>query len=603
MGGGQSKPAPPPTVIEQEPPAGSGQSSIIYPERPDTPRLDGISRSLANECSQCILQVASGISSSSVKISREFGEVSEVQCRKYTTDLKNVRDKKMSFQDFIGNLQAGRYLRNLNNGYCEQIELSGEELSKVTKLEQFDESKLRSVRIQKVSSGGFSSDTKAKLTPSIPFKLSFNGQEINVKSMAVYHPCPLRLEGIQADAVLSLNDPGFEDSNYVVLIPLVSRNSGSPSTQFFDTVFSQISTVTAPDPTGQYPIRNVPVGNNWSLTKVFNTLPTGTGALEVTNGFYEWKGMPALERKREDGNGTITYSWVESGKPSPRYIMLDTPVDVSPNSLATVTQSLPVTPSTDAVHAVLYSSNPMQRGIVHKAGPPGSSYSCGTRETFTDLQGVYDAAKKEYGTQEEDEACDAWTYWANRGTRGFTTQQITTMIFNAMVFIAMAVGAYLALAAVLRMYDVEAAGFSQGVGKVTAVFFKNLQQKTAALRNAVPLGLPMGPGALRALSKGDAAKLEGTTKNSQLEDLAKNEALGDAAAIPALPMPTVVPGMPLALPTPTTTTTTPSEKVGESFLPTPEGQRKRGVFKTGTLGRGRIIHGRDRDGSTRRGGR
>jgi hypothetical protein len=58
-------------------------------------------------------------------------------------------------------------------------------------------------------------------------------------------------------------------------------------------------------------------------------------------------------------------------------------------------------------------------------------------------------------------------------------------MFNALVFVAMAVGAYLALAAVLRLYDVEVADFSKGLGKVIAVFFKNLQQKTTALRNTI----------------------------------------------------------------------------------------------------------------------
>jgi hypothetical protein len=58
-------------------------------------------------------------------------------------------------------------------------------------------------------------------------------------------------------------------------------------------------------------------------------------------------------------------------------------------------------------------------------------------------------------------------------------------MFQIMVFVAMAVGAYLALSAVLRMYDVEAADLSKGIGKVTAVVFKNLQQKAASLKNKV----------------------------------------------------------------------------------------------------------------------
>lgn len=470
MGGGGSRPAPPPpTVVEQEPPAGSGQSSIVYADRPDTPRLDGLTRSLSNECNGCNLQIASGISSSSVKLSREFGEVTDVQCKRFTTDWKRVNDKQMSFQDFLGNLQAGRYLRNLNNGYCEQVILSPEELQKVKKPEQFDTNKLESVRIQKLSSGGFSSDTKAKLTPSIPFKLSFMGKEITVKTMSVYHPCPLRIEGVQPDAVFSLNDPSFDDgSGYIILVPLVAKNTADPSIEFFDRVLPQINAVTAPEATGQYMTRNIATGTNWSLTKVFSTMVTTGGSFEVQNGYYEWKGMPALERVREDGNNTITYSWKESGKPSPRYIMLDTPVAISSSSLSSITQSLPVTPSSDAVHAVLYSSNPLQRGIVHKQGPPNPACA---RESFADMNGV------------KEEFCDAWTAWAQTSEpKGFSTQQIFDLMFKVLIFVAMGVGAYLALAAVLRLYDVELSNVSTGLGKITATVFKSLKQKAGDMK-------------------------------------------------------------------------------------------------------------------------
>jgi hypothetical protein len=519
MGGGGSRPAPPPTVVEQEPPKGSGQSSIIYADRPDTPRLDGLTRSLSNDCNGCSLQIKSGISSSSVKLSREFGEVTDVQCKRFTTDWKRVNEKQMSFQDFLGNLQAGRYLRNLNNGYCEQVILSPEELQKVKKPEQFDMNRLESVRIQKLSSGGFSSDTKAKLTPSIPFKLSFMGQEITVKTMSVYHPCPLRIEGIQPDAVFSLNDPSFDDgSGYIILVPLIAKNTADPSIEFFDRVLPQINAVTAPEATGQYMTRNIATGTNWSLTKVFSAVDTAGGSFEVKNGYYEWKGMPALERVREDGNNTITYSWKESGKPSPRYIMLDTPVAISSSSLSSITQSLPVTPSSDAIHAVLYSSNPLQRGIVHKQGPPNPSCM---RESFADMNGV------------KEEFCDDWTAWAqNSEPKGYTTQQIFGLIFNVLVFIAMGVGAYIALSAVLREYHDGLSNVSTGLGKITAMVFKSLRQKagemkgmTSMMQNPLAgLKVPSIENPLAALQTAVAQPVAAVQKAVDVADTSKEDA-------------------------------------------------------------------------------
>jgi hypothetical protein len=517
MGNEASSPAP--TVIEEEPPAGSGESSIVYPSRGGKPRLDGVSRSLANECNGCQLQVVSGISSSSVKVSRDYGFVSANKCRAYASDLKKVRGRMMSWQDFLGNLQAGKYLRFLDNGYCEQVELPSEEAQKVTKVEEFDEGKLKSVRIQQMSSGGFSADTKARFTPSIPFKIRFTAggtsKEITVKTMTLYHPCPLRLEGVQPDAVLSLNDPSFDNPEYVVIVPLVGRNMPGNSVEFLQKIMSQVATVSQPDPaTGQYIGRDIPTGASWTLSKLFTVQPSGDGNFDVMDGFYQWKGMPPLERKRTDGPGTITYSWVESGTPAPQYIMMDTPVVCNPGDMATLTSLLPVTPALDAIHAVLYNDNPFQRGIVHKQGPPGAS--CATKETFTtDLQGAYGLGESYLaGGSQEEEACDAWTLWAQASAgKGFTPQQITALLFNSMVFFAMCVGAYLAFHAVLRYYDVQYSKLSETVGKITAVFAKNLSQKAAAMRQNISTnlsGLP-GPGGLLALKSGLPGELPAGT--------------------------------------------------------------------------------------------
>ena len=498
MGGGGSKPAPAPTVVEQPPPAGSSERSVVYPERPNAPRLDGLTRSLANDCApgRCVLRVVPGISSSSVRLSREFGVVSEFQCQRYDSDLNRVRNKQMSFQDFVRNLQAGKYLRNLGNGYCEQVELP----DPVASLDQYDEGKLRTIRIQKIESAGFSANTKARFTPSIPFKMMYGGQEFTVSTMTLYHPCPLRIENVQSDAVLSLNDPSFGNPSHVVLIPLVGRNSSDPSVSFLEKIAPEIVTVSAEDPaSGQYLTRDIPTGANWTLSKVFGISAGRGAALEVGNGYYQWTGMPALERVRKETPGTITYAWEPTGRPPPKYIMLDTPVAMSPSDLATITQRLPITPPEDAVHAVLYDGgNPLNRGIVHKQGPPVPPGGCPTRESFTnaDMNG----------------SCDPWQTWAQTAEgRGYTTEMIIGLLFNVALTIAAAVGAYLALVAVAKMYDVQLRGVAEGLGKITAVFAKDLQQKVEKVKNAVS-------------SVGNIAKNPGAFAKGQVQ----SRMLGDA---------------------------------------------------------------------------
>lgn len=335
---------------------------------------------------------------------------------------------------------------------------------------------------------GFSADTKAVFRPSIPFKMRYgvhgsrSYQDFTVDTITMYHPCPLRLEGVQPDAVLSLNDPSFGNPTHVVLIPLVGKNLPGPSVSFIEKIASHIVTISSPDPsTGQYLERDIPTGADWSLQKLFSTQRMGDW-FEVTSGYYVWEAMPALKRVRRESPGIIEFVWEEdkSEPVRPTYIMLDKPAPCNPTDIAILTQRMPVTPTEDAIHAVNYQG--VRGAIFHKPGPPGAS--CPTKETFTDVQSVYALAD---GTQEEDEACDAWTYWANRGTRGFTSQQFTETIFGVFVFIAMALGAYIALAAVLRMYDVKVADLSAGIGKIVAVFARNLQQKATVLRERMDL--------------------------------------------------------------------------------------------------------------------
>lgn len=495
MGGGASRPIP--SKFEDEPYPGLQQ-----------PRLDNISRSMANECKECKLEVITGISSSTVKLSREFGSVSGLQCGSYEFAKQQVNEKKLSLQDFLSALESGQYYRDngLNNGHCEQLIISSEDSQKITNIGEVD-GKVKVNRIQTERTGGFSASTKALITPSIPFKLRLtaagNTREVSIKHMTLYHPCPLRVEGIQYDAVLSLNDPYKADSEFVILLPIVGANKPSPSADFLGKIMSQVVSVSEPDPaSGKYLERDIPTGTGWSLRKLFNTNPSDpkevekTPNLEITDGFYQWVGLSGLKRERIEvrasdlginlrfGNPVVGYKnkWVPSGEPSPMYLMLDRPLVCNPADLAILTQRFPATPSEEAINPVLYSDNPLQRGIVHKQG---STPYCETREQFTnaDLQGVYGLT----GTSvQEEEACDAWTLWAQATAgKGFTNQQIASVIFNVLVFVAMAVGTYVAFGAVLRFYDVEYSELAKNVGKLTAVFARNLSQKAAAVKSGL----------------------------------------------------------------------------------------------------------------------
>lgn len=459
---------------------------------------------------------------SSIQVSREFGGVPPQQCKTYETDRANVIGNRMSLQDFLNKAQAGEYYQDLNNGFCKRVELTPADAAGITSADQVT-GKLKTVRIQKKSSGGFSADTKVRITPSIPFRIRLTaaGQtvDISITTMSLYHPAPLRLEGEQADAILSLNDPSFDNPAFVVLVPLVARNIPSSSVGFLQKILSNSVAVSQPDPsTGEYVKKDVATGVDWTLDKLFTVQKNcTTKGFDVLDGFYQWKGMPVLEQVRTEtedtrqfgnrtlslGTKTVRLSWVPSGEPSPSYILLDKPVACNPVDLGTLTQRMPVTLPDDAIHAVLYSSNPLNRGIVHKEAqtPQNAPVS---RESFTDLRGV------------NESSCDPWTVWASAPTDNrFTSANITSLIMNALVVLAMAVGAFLALSAVLRMYDVEYADFSKGLGKVTAVFVRSLKEKASALKQKVSgLKSIAKPGAAGALGKGGPAGALGALSES-----------------------------------------------------------------------------------------
>lgn len=101
---------------------GSGQSTSstaklppIIIEEPFPPQrgIDGLSEKTALDCGNCSMSVAKGISSSSVKIMREYGTVTMEECSRFSKDIQRVRDREMAFREFKRNLQAGKYLRQI----------------------------------------------------------------------------------------------------------------------------------------------------------------------------------------------------------------------------------------------------------------------------------------------------------------------------------------------------------------------------------------------------------------------------------------------------------------------------------------------------------
>lgn len=474
-----------------------------------------------------------------------------MECQKYQKDLDAVRKNEMSFHDFITNLQAGNYSRPIakteRGDFCEQVLFSDEDAAKVTDIASFDAnaSKLKNIRIRQVTGGGsFSSGTKAKFRLSLPIKAKYVSQiiktnppvvqpkfwpfrwetvadatetvtpvfeEISISMLTMYHPSPLRIENVQHDAVLSLNDPSDPTAKTVILIPLKASNVGDESVDFFNKIAKHLTTITIPDSvTGLYPETDIPTGNDWNIKQVFWLDKPGSDNIsKVTDAFYTWMGAGSYTRaelsRTQSGNTTeIRYGWKPDGV-QVRYFMLQTPVSISSTDLSFLTRSLPPTPAEEAIHKIpdpATSGNP--KVLYKKATGPGASASCGvvtermTNQSQGDILaslftggGVEDMLVDDKGEPLFDkDSCDPFKLNAKNAIESpsaFTPTKIAAMFFNVMILIAIALGAWLGLYFVTnKNYDYKFRDFASDAGKVVGTLALQTSNRAKEATQSLP---------------------------------------------------------------------------------------------------------------------
>lgn len=370
MGGGSSKPSGPtkaaPIVVEDPPPIpGIVSFGLGDAQGCQWPGKRGV---------ECRLTVAAGISSSGAKLYREQGTITETECNRFQTDVAKVRAQQMSFEEFKTNLKSGLYYERVPSGvdtYCKQIVFAESDLKDIPNVDSIAWTKARNPTIRKMTAaGGYSSITKLFIKPSIPFKVTFNGETFTISLMTLFHPSPVRLENVQHDAMLTLGDPGVGNrakgsstTDAVILVPLVGSLNAGPSGDFISKIARYMTAVLQPDPvTGQYKTIDIPTGNDWDLSKLFPGTPSN-GETVVATGYYAWSASGGVVKST---NPTITarpfpqadiwkYPYIAAGKSNVRYLMLKDPVPVNVFDLQTV-RMLPATPAEQAIDSFIPST-------------------------------------------------------------------------------------------------------------------------------------------------------------------------------------------------------------------------------------------------------
>lgn len=272
----------------------------------------------------------------------------------------------MSLEEFKTNLKSGAYYQKVQTGdgiYCKQMVFADSDLKDAMTLEAIPMGKARNPTIRKMTTaGGYSSITKLFIKPSIPFKVTFNGETYTISLMTLFHPSPVRLENVQHDAMLTLGDPGVGNrakgttTDAVILVPLVGSLNAGPSGDFISKIARYMTGVLQPDPvSGQYNTIDIPTGNDWDLSKLFPGTPSN-GETLVATGYYAWSASagvvksttPRIQTNPAPQADVWTYPYIPAGNSNVRYIMLKDPVPVNVFDLQTV-RMLPATPAEQAI--------------------------------------------------------------------------------------------------------------------------------------------------------------------------------------------------------------------------------------------------------------
>lgn len=379
---------------------------------------------------------------------RETGNVSVEQCSQFSNDLKMVDEQKLAFDQLKKNLLDGKYFRDLNNGYCAQIFVKQGEESKIVDKASLTDQRLVFPAIRKrTPGGGFSSPTKLFLKPSIPFRITLNGTTTDVATMTLFHPSPLRIENVQHDAVLTLNDVADSSANLVILIPLVGSVVPKEGGRFISKIASYIPGVLQPNPaTNQYEAVDVPTGSDWNLNTLFPGSapdPETKQTMVVSSGFFTWKAAPPVV---EDGGKLIKNPSPQADilrigwKPAtnavgPTFVMLQDPVEVNVFDLQTI-RMLPMTPSQDAMPP------PLLQTVTYtpKAKCGSGGILSGKKETFTSGSAV---AAPNPVPKSSPADCDPFA--AMQPISTITKDDIFAAVMGVMTAIAMFIGLYFAL--------------------------------------------------------------------------------------------------------------------------------------------------------------
>ena len=218
----------------------------------------------------------------------------------------------------------------------------------------------------------YSAESKLFIRPSIPFRIRFNNETYPINGLTIYHPSPFRIENVQHDAILSLNDPSDPSARAIVLIPIVGGVMVKAAGRFVSKIVTYMSGVSEEQKDGKPVGTSIPTGHDWNLTSLL-PLKIVDDEPRVQAGFFAFDSKP-LEKKEKslsasDDPCKKIFEWVPvAGAPDKKYIVVRQPIVVSHSDLFTI-RRLPTTDPKDPIDII-------PEKVVYQPGPADNCPEC-----------------------------------------------------------------------------------------------------------------------------------------------------------------------------------------------------------------------------------
>lgn len=201
------------------------------------------------------------------------------------------------------------------------------------------------------------------LRPFVPFAATFNDQQFSFSELRLFHPAPMKIEGVQADAALvCLSD------NLMIFIPLKRSGSSSPSLSFLNTIAGQLDPATSSglgivnQTTLMYEQPSVATGQEWSISNL----------VSGSDPYFTWVNSTLEQYVRADLACDRYIGW--RSRPGPQVIYFQNPVGILSADIdklvGTVRPVLPTSIFTNVTNPLYSSGDPHCPPPLPKIKPP-----------------------------------------------------------------------------------------------------------------------------------------------------------------------------------------------------------------------------------------